>query len=95
MSPAIQSWLQVLMFAVVIAGAVVGALVYQTHYIDKRIEGLQLYIDAKIQGLEDKLEGQINGLRATLEVRLKAIEDRLDRIEKRMDKLEESSRAKV
>jgi hypothetical protein len=66
MNPAAQNWLQVAALFIGIAAALVGTLVYQTHYIDKRLEDLRLYLDAKFEAMD---------------ARFKAIDDRLERLE--------------
>jgi hypothetical protein len=63
---ALQSWAQVLVLGVMI----VGALVYQTHYIDKVIEGLR-----------NELKAEIAGLRAEMNQRFNNVDTRLDRLE--------------
>jgi hypothetical protein len=63
MNPVAQNWLQVAAVFIGIAAALVGALVCQTHYLDKRLEDLRLYLDAKFEAMD---------------ARFKAIEDRLD-----------------
>jgi hypothetical protein len=60
MSPATQSWLQVIVIVVGIAASLVGAIFYQTHYIDKRIDDLRSelfrYLDAKFEAIQGRLE---------------------------------------
>ncbi|MGH9445554.1 MAG: hypothetical protein ACRD3O_07505 [Terriglobia bacterium] len=56
MNPAAQSWLQVVVIIVGIAASLVGAIVYQTHYIDKRLDDLIHYLDARFKALEDWME---------------------------------------
>ena len=59
MNPAAQNWLQVAALFIGIAAALVGTLVYQTHYIDKRLEDLRSdlfhYLDARFKAIEDRL----------------------------------------
>ena len=66
MNPVAQNWLQVAALFIGIAAALVGTLVYQTHYIDKRLEDLRLYLDAKFEAMDARFE---------------AIQDRLERLE--------------
>ena|SRR6516225_4089877 len=91
MSPTLQSWAQVLSLGAII----VGALLYQTHYIDKVIEGLRNEINARFStvderfksmeerfaGLRAELKAEIAGLRAEMEQRFDNLDTRLDRIE--------------
>jgi hypothetical protein len=56
MSPATQSWLQVAVLLIGIGATLVAAIVYQTHYIDKRLDDLRAYMDARFKALEDRLE---------------------------------------
>ncbi|HTV56453.1 MAG TPA: hypothetical protein VMI06_16230 [Terriglobia bacterium] len=59
MSPAAQSWLQVIVIVVGIAASLVGAIFHQSHYIDKRIDDLRSelfrYLDAKFEAIEARL----------------------------------------
>ena len=91
MSPTLQSWAQVLSLGAII----VGALLYQTHYIDKVIEGLRNEINARFNtvderfksieerfaGLRAELKAEIAGLRGEMNQRFNNVETRLDRIE--------------
>lgn len=56
MTSAAQSWLQVVLIIVGIGASLVGAIVYQTHYIDKRLDDLIRYLDVRFKALEDRLE---------------------------------------
>jgi hypothetical protein len=84
MNPTLQSWAQVLTLGVMI----VGALLYQTHYIDKLIEGLRNELKAEIAGLRGETARRFNnveersaGLRAEINQRFNNVDARLDRIE--------------
>jgi ABC-type phosphate transport system auxiliary subunit len=62
MSPSLQSWAQVLSLGAII----VGALLYQTHYIDKVIEGLRNEINERFKTVDQQfktMEERFNGLR--------------------------------
>jgi hypothetical protein len=77
MIPTLQNWAQVLTLGAIM----VGALVYQTHYIDKVIEGLRAELKAEIAGLRAELKAEIAGLRAEMNQRFNNLETRLERIE--------------
>ena len=80
MSPTLQSWAQVLSLGAII----VGALLYQTHYIDKVIEGLRNEINARFSTVDERfksMEERFAGLRAEMEQRFDNLDTRLDRIE--------------
>ena len=84
MNPAAQSWLQVAVLLVGIGASIVGAVVYQTHYIDKRIEALDKRIeglDKRIDDLRSEMGRRFDELIRYVEARFKAIEDRLERLE--------------
>jgi fumarate hydratase class II len=84
MSGTLQGWAQVLALGAIM----VGALVYQTHYIDKVIEGLRNEINERFKTMEERFAGlraelkaEIAGLRAEINQRFNNVETRLDRIE--------------
>jgi hypothetical protein len=52
MNSLVQSWAQVL----TIAAAIVGALIYQTHYIDKRFDDLKDWIRAELRRIDERLD---------------------------------------
>jgi|SRR6516162_7240219 len=69
MSPTLQSWAQVLSLGAII----VGALLYQTHYIDKVIEGLRNEINARFSTVDERfksMEERFAGLRAELKAEI-------------------------
>ena len=69
MSPTLQSWAQVLSLGAII----VGALLYQTHYIDKVIEGLRNEINARFNTVDERfksIEERFAGLRAELKAEI-------------------------
>jgi tetrahydromethanopterin S-methyltransferase subunit G len=91
MSGTLQGWAQVLTLGAIM----VGALVYQTHYIDKVIEGLRNEINERFKTVDEKFAGlraeiigrfetieeRVIGLRAEMNQRFNNVETRLDRIE--------------
>jgi hypothetical protein len=70
---AVQNWAQLGTLAAILA----GTLAYQTHYIDKRIEGLQDMFKVEIAGLRSYIDAKFEAVN----VRMKAIQDRLERLE--------------
>ena len=70
MNPVFQSWAQVLTIAIVL----VGALMYQAHYIDRRFDDFRLWAEARFREMD---------------ARFRALEDRLARVESRLDRIEE------
>jgi uncharacterized protein YPO0396 len=67
MIPTLQSWAEVLTLGAIM----VGALVYQTHYIDKVIEGLRNEINERFKTVDEKFAG----LRAEINGRFKTIDE--------------------
>jgi len=68
MSPTLQSWAQI----VTLSAIIVGALVYQTHYIDKVIDGLRREISERFN---------------TIGERFNTVDERFNRIEERFASL--------
>ena len=77
MTPATQSWLQV----ITLIAALGGFFAWQTHYIDKRIDDLRRELKAEIAGLRDELKAEIAGLRNLVSERFRHVEARLERLE--------------
>jgi len=76
MSPTLQSWAQVLSLGAII----VGALLYQTHYIDKVIEGLRNEINARFSTVDERfksMEERFAGLRAELKAEIAGLRTEL------------------
>jgi len=93
---AIQFWTQT--GALVLA--IIGAIVYQTHYIDKRIEGLRDLLISKIDGVEKRLDAKIDSLLVLITVRIEgtqtststkidSLKQELQGIQKRLDRIED------
>jgi hypothetical protein len=70
MAPNLQGWAQVL----TLGGMIVGALIYQTHYIDKRIDDLR----TNLTGL---IRSEVGGLREFVRSEIKRVEERIERLE--------------
>lgn len=75
MNPIVQSWV----FTIV--AALIATLVYQTHYIDKAIEGLRNELKAEIAGLRAEMNHRFDDLVRYIDQRFKNVEERLDRLE--------------
>jgi hypothetical protein len=77
----------------------VGALLYQTHYIDKVIEGLRNELKAEITGLRGEIAQRFNiveerfaGLRAEIKAEIGGlrgeITQRFNNVDARLDRIE-------
>jgi hypothetical protein len=81
MTPATQGWLQVAVLLAGIAGTLVAAIVYQTHYIDKRIEDLRTYVDGRFQAADERLVALEKRLIEKIDGLEKRVIERLDHLE--------------
>jgi hypothetical protein len=68
-----QLWSAVLTVVI----TVVGAILYQTHHIDERID----HIDKRIDDLKDLLRSEVRRLEDLIKSEVKRLEDRLERLE--------------
>jgi hypothetical protein len=73
----LQIWGSLVVAWLTIIGSIVGAIVYQTHYIDKRIEDFKASIDKQFAAIDKRLDDLKDFIRS--EVR--RLEDKIEHIE--------------
>ncbi len=83
-----QSWAQTITLLVGIGATLVAAIVYQTHYVDKAIEGLRNKLKADLGALRTEFKAEIKALRELMDERFKRVDEQFKYVNERLERLE-------